>query len=120
MHVRRVHDRIVMHVCDVCSRTFKSKCALDNHQLIHSDIQMPKLECPICRAQLKNNNSYRKHMHRHDDTKHTCELCDKQYPNRLALDGHRRYKHGERDQHCRICDKSFRKPIELKVSLTTL
>lgn len=98
---------------------FKKKADFVQHQLMHNidagHRETPRLTCDICGAHLKNENSMRKHMERHGDSEHVCQLCDRVYYNRLSLDEHMRYMHSESDHSCTSCPKKFRTVHQLKV-----
>lgn len=115
-HIKRVHNLSDARVCQICSKVIKTKADFKTHQLTHIDSKLPKLQCKLCDAQLKNDNSMRKHMKRHNDTEHTCQICNRVYYNKLSLNEHMRYMHSGSEQACKMCEKVFRTSHQLKVS----
>ncbi|KAJ6641728.1 1,5-anhydro-D-fructose reductase [Pseudolycoriella hygida] len=113
-HIRGVHEFAFAHVCDICARVFKSKHVFQNHMQEHSTITRPKMQCNVCGAWLKHEESLRKHLKRHQDTFANCPICNKVLQNKHSLGNHIRSVHGERSHQCTMCDKAFKKAIVLK------
>lgn len=115
-HIKRVHHLIDAHACEICLKVLKSKADYKSHQLSHQNESQQKLRCNICGAHLKNENSMKKHMQRHNDVEHNCTICDRVYFNQLSLNEHMRIMHNGQEQTCTFCAKSFRTTQRLKVS----
>ena len=63
-------------MCDICSKTFKRKEALDNHAIVHQDL--PKdFKCVTCGAAFNSQQYLNRHISRHfAEKKHKCRDCD--------------------------------------------
>ena len=63
-------------MCDICSKTFKRKEALDNHAIVHKDL--PKdFKCVTCGAAFNSQQYLNRHISRHfAEKKHKCRDCD--------------------------------------------
>ena len=53
----------------------------------------PKFKCQICSAQLKQDNSYRKHMANSHGIGEKCNICNKLYVSIDALEKHKKKVH---------------------------
>lgn len=106
-------------MCEVCAKVFKSRAFFEKHQLEHLGKNLPRVQCSICKAWMKNEHTMRAHMRLHQDAGsiHECDICGKQGPSRNAVLKHKRFVHfSERKYKCTLCDKAFKRAITLKVS----
>ena len=53
----------------------------------------PKFKCHICSAQLKQDNSYRKHMANSHGIGEKCDICNKLFANTNVLEIHKKKVH---------------------------
>lgn len=105
-------------MCHICAKVIRGKTAFKRHQLEHSGVKIPEVQCEKCGSWLKDKYSLQKHMRRHNDEGclHICKLCGKNAPNQSALRSHFRYVHAsERTYECSVCKKAFKKPLNLRV-----
>ena len=84
-----------LHQCEHCGKEFKFKLGLRDHiKGVHSYIGPdPKYKCHICSAQLKQENSYRKHMANSHGIGEKCDICNKLYANKEVLERHKKKVH---------------------------
>ncbi|XP_036331074.1 transcription factor grauzone-like isoform X1 [Rhagoletis pomonella] len=116
-HMKTMHSTYGATMCDVCAKVIRGRTAFARHQLEHSGVVLPKVQCDKCGSWHKDKYSLQKHKRRHNDdgTIYVCKMCGKKAPNRSALLSHQRYVHtSARDFECNVCSKAFKKAITLK------
>ncbi|XP_055918231.1 transcription factor grauzone-like [Eupeodes corollae] len=121
VHVRVVHLKSYAHVCEICSKVFKSRVFFEKHQLEHMGQSLPKIQCQICKTWMKNEHTMRAHRRLHEDegTVHECDVCGKTGPSRNSILKHKRYVHlSERTFKCTTCPKAFKRAVSLKEHMT--
>lgn len=125
-HIDYTHASEHSEICDICSKTFKTKHAVEEHRQIHFKRPEDRIKCEICGHYLSNLKTYKRHRKNHDteSMENTCSYCGKISPNLNALKKHIHYVH-ERvaSFHCRYCEKSFKRArnlIDHEASVHTL
>ncbi|XP_067631679.1 transcription factor grauzone isoform X2 [Eurosta solidaginis] len=116
-HLKVMHSSYGATMCDICAKVIRGRAAFARHQLEHTGVVLPKVQCDKCGSWHKDKYSLQKHKRRHNDdgTVHVCAICGKVAPNRSALLSHQRYVHkSERVFECGVCKKAFKKAITLK------
>lgn len=72
---------VAPNTCAVCSRTFPSEEAMEEHALTH--VKRTSWLCDICGLVLKSSSNYRTHIARHDELAHEyqyqCNTCKKRF-----------------------------------------
>lgn len=113
-HIRRVHDHVYSHVCDICAKLFRSASSYElHHALVHAKTKM-SVQCDQCGRWLKHQKTLDKHMQWHTDKAVACPQCGKESPNKRALRAHIKLSHTEPAFSCTVCEKMFKKRQTLK------
>ena len=94
-HPEKLGKETKLHQCEQCGKEFKTSSNLKWHMNnSHSDKGPdPKYKCHICSAQLKQDNSYRKHMANSHGIGEKCDICNKLYVSKAALEKHQKKVH---------------------------
>ena len=94
-HPEKVGKEANLHQCELCGKEFTIRSNLRDHiKGVHSYIGPdPKYKCHICSAQLKQDNSYRKHMANSHGIGEKCDICYKLYVSTNALEKHKKQVH---------------------------
>ncbi|KAH7915029.1 hypothetical protein BJ138DRAFT_998655 [Hygrophoropsis aurantiaca] len=130
-HVTSIHSKATSTptkaACDLCSKTFKNRAALNSH----ANAKHPQtINCSLCQEQCDSKISLDKHIaNAHSCSKcpggvfltpkaledhlaehrnpYRCQACDTRYPDEEALDRH--FHDSADDVHptCSRCDKAF-------------
>lgn len=79
--------------CEICSRTFKTKKALTDHQKIHSQDRKPYKECPKCGKAIYSRSHYYEHVNSHDldsneIVRFSCSMCESTFQHTSSLKRH--------------------------------
>eukprot|EP00092_Neocalanus_flemingeri_P017432 GFUD01018856.1.p1 GENE.GFUD01018856.1~~GFUD01018856.1.p1 ORF type:complete len:533 (-),score=134.62 GFUD01018856.1:55-1605(-) len=108
-HIKYAHSEEVVKVqCPDCGRLFSTTGALKKHSSLHKP---PELPCPIC-GKLFHNNQYllRHAMSVHGDSsekKFKCDLCEKGFDTKPAMDGHKNWHLNLKPYQCRWCERTY-------------
>jgi uncharacterized Zn-finger protein len=111
-HIKRTHNNIRDHACDVCEKRFFTPKELKVHILKqHSPgyVDNSAYFCEICGKQYASTKSLRTHMKYHQEPEYRCafEGCQKGFITKLLLMNHEKTHFGQRDHMCHLCEKSF-------------
>jgi len=96
MHAEKLGVEQKFHQCEQCGYSTKNSKNLKDHmESAHSDNLKPdpKYQCHICHKQLKQDNSYRKHMANVHGIGERCEICNKLYRSKEVLAVHIKKMH---------------------------
>ncbi|OQR69039.1 hypothetical protein BIW11_04454 [Tropilaelaps mercedesae] len=78
--------------CEECGHVAKTKRMLKRHlATVHS--QERNYACPYCDAKYKSRSGLRVHSIKHNVGKHKCDVCDKLFPYKGALEEHMKVIH---------------------------
>ncbi|XP_059619197.1 zinc finger protein weckle-like [Phlebotomus argentipes] len=133
-HIRAMHSGDKPFVCEECGNSFKTRSALNAHQVSHVEertfqcTNCPKRfknqralkrhdedthqdtvhACPHCDVKLKNRRTFRSHLLVHSDVKkYKCNYCGSEYKRRKTFKDHLILHTGQRPYQCPFCDKTF-------------
>lgn len=98
-HVLRIHQKVPLgksYSCPDCSLTFIRNNDLRRHSYQHFTGKIFSCTFPDCNEMFKKAFKLQSHMMIHtpsNETKFACELCDRKYLRKAALNKHRRQTH---------------------------
>ncbi|XP_049884169.1 zinc finger protein 33A-like [Pectinophora gossypiella] len=118
-HVKRIHAVKREFVCDICSKTFRTKSRLESHMVTHNSTIAQKLSyCGSCKVQYKNIYVYRNHLRtsaNHAEQTYPCLDCNKQFASKEYWKKHYNFYHLRKSQfRCELCNKLFISDWRLK------
>ncbi|XP_076660554.1 uncharacterized protein LOC143363861 isoform X10 [Halictus rubicundus] len=108
-HITSKHSFHRPFKCATCDKTFKYKCDLKAHRLVHQDVDSSLLHCcDKCDYRTKTKNNLKSHyIRRHtDDYKFACEHCGKRFKMEWDLKFHIG-THGTSQHMCDVCGKFY-------------
>lgn len=108
-HILSKHSFHRPFKCNACGKSFKYKCDLKAHRLIHQELDSSLLHCcDKCDYRTKTKNNLKSHyIRRHtDDYKFACEHCGKRFKMEWDLKFHVG-THGTSQHMCDICGKFY-------------
>ncbi|XP_076288007.1 uncharacterized protein LOC143212765 isoform X9 [Lasioglossum baleicum] len=108
-HITSKHSFHRPFKCATCDKTFKYKCDLKAHRLVHQDVDLSLLHCcDKCDYRTKTKNNLKSHyIRRHtDDYKFACEHCGKRFKMEWDLKFHIG-THGTSQHMCDVCGKFY-------------
>ncbi|XP_017787940.1 PREDICTED: zinc finger protein 260-like [Habropoda laboriosa] len=108
-HITSKHSFHRPFKCSTCDKTFKYKCDLKAHRLVHQDVDSSLLHCcDKCDYRTKTKNNLKSHyIRRHtDDYKFACEHCGKRFKMEWDLKFHIG-THSNSQHMCDICGKFY-------------
>ena len=102
---KNVKEKVV-HMCDVCGKSFRRFREYLNHYRIHTG-ERPHV-CDICGKAFIRVQAAAEHRRRHTGEKpHQCDQCGLQFISGGELTKHRRYHTGEKIYKCKLCGKEM-------------
>ena len=106
-------SKLVNHVCDICSKSYKSKGNLTQHiQSVHKGLKFP---CDQCVYQATTKENLWAHLRSvHEKIKYPCDQCQHSATTKGDLKSHARSVHEGIKYPCSQCDKQFTKQANLK------
>lgn len=82
-HIRFVHTREGVCVCEECGKVFGDMCTLRYHKIVH--VQQRLSQCTICPKTFKDITHLKKHMEIHSEEMHECPECGRQFNTKRRL-----------------------------------
>ena len=71
IHIKRIHDLVRDHMCDVCCKTFATPQDLNNHQIVHTGEK--NFPCHICGQFIRGSQNLNVHLRvTHSNVKFKC------------------------------------------------
>lgn len=103
---RLIHTGELHYPCTHCPYRARTKYALLVHERAHSGVR--PLTCPHCPATFLNSSNLASHKRRHLPPAYHCQMCDKGFRFKEALQNHLATQHSTAKPHiCNSCGKSF-------------
>ena len=107
--------------CETCHKKFLLRSYFLAHQRIHSKANLKVFPCSLCTKTFKSKQNLIDHEACHLGLKYyKCEVCEKSFTTKTHLDCHLK-THNQIDQQfsCSVCNKSFKTKSYLKVHIKT-
>lgn len=114
-HIKTVHVGERPFVCEKCGKSFQTKGALKDHQIIHST-QFP-YQCSVCLKRFKFLTGVRSHEDTHTNTSYVCPHCGLQLNTKRTLKMHMVVHSDEKKYKCQYCGNGFKRSKALKSHL---
>ena len=101
--------------CEICSKKFKSKHTLKEHDKVHSSVVY---QCSQCSHETKHKHNLKEHMKNvHENTKVICNYCQKIFSGNSSLNAHKRGYCSSNSKDlsfiCNICKDTFNTQLKL-------
>ena len=112
-HIKRVHDKIKDHICDVCGKCFSTNQDIKAHGLVHTgELNFP---CHICGQRFISKQNLIIHTKIHTGEKpHVCKWCGKTFADESGLKSHIMTHTTIPEIPCEFCGKLFKYKRTLK------
>ncbi|KAJ6646783.1 Zinc finger protein, partial [Pseudolycoriella hygida] len=104
-------------ICDMCGVRLKTKSAVKNHLLIHTNTKSHA--CTICGKKFRQNSDRRIHERQHTGEKpFQCHECGKAFISKGLLTAHKK-SHEDTTYPCHICGREFNLPSGYRKHIQT-
>jgi len=104
MHVNYVHSTDRPFSCSMCTKSYKIKSELTQHEMTHSDHY--NYSCETCGKQFRGKVNLRMHMKTHlsdEEKKHVCSMCGHRFARLQHLRNHLTTHSSVGTFPCEIC-----------------
>ena len=108
---REVPQERIPQTCHICSKTFSSVSAVNNHiKYIHQGKKKPRYQCELCEYSHCLKSGLKIHVESvHEGRKHICSYCGEEFNTQKKLDGHIAFNHDRSKLFkCPFCDAEYR------------
>eukprot|EP00092_Neocalanus_flemingeri_P026148 GFUD01028339.1.p1 GENE.GFUD01028339.1~~GFUD01028339.1.p1 ORF type:complete len:683 (+),score=146.91 GFUD01028339.1:53-2101(+) len=106
-HVESQH-KDTQHMCEICSKAFKTKSAISKHMRRHSDVPYFKFPCSHCSKGAQSEKGLQTHMEtNHQGKQYMCAYCASAFTSSTERIMHEKRVHGEKTIPCNQCEKKF-------------
>lgn len=105
---RKLKDKQITFICDICNKVFKRNFSLKIHKRIHDD-EKP-FKCELCPMVFNQKSNYTKHKLIHLNQKpHKCTQCDNTFSQKSHLKTHQLLHAAEdlKPYKCNHCNEGF-------------
>ena len=118
IHIKRIHDLVRDHMCDVCCKTFATPQDLNNHQIVHTGEK--NFPCHICGKSYQTKDYLIIHTRIHTGEKpYFCEQCGKSFADPSSFKAHtKQHLDANKTFPCDICGKVLKREKTLKLHMT--
>ena len=117
VHIEKEHSE-AQQMCEICSKTFKTKSAIIKHRKRHFDADLFKFPCSQCSKGAQTEKSLQTHMETHHQGKQfMCAYCTAAFTSSSERIQHEKRVHGEKTISCPQCDKMFAMEMQLKLHI---
>ncbi|EDV94728.1 zinc finger protein weckle [Drosophila grimshawi] len=115
LHREGMHENAKPFVCDHCGKQLKTKTALNEHKLVHTEDR--PFSCTICKAGFKNRARLKVHYQIHEEPSYVCNICGKKLQTQRTWNMHKLVHSEERKFKCDVCGALFKRSKTLKTHL---
>ncbi|XP_055599588.1 zinc finger protein weckle-like [Uranotaenia lowii] len=111
-HIKAVHNKERLYVCEECGKALVTKGALKEHKLTHSDDQ--PFQCSCCSKSFKNLARLKIHEDTHNDTLYVCPHCGLKLNTKRTLKMHMVVHSDQKRFKCQYCGNEYKRSKALK------
>jgi len=117
VHIEKEHGH-AHHMCEICSKTFKTKSAIIKHRKRHMEGNFFKFPCSQCAKGAQTEQGLLTHMETHHQGKQfMCAYCTSAFTSSSDRIQHEKRVHSEKTIPCPQCDKMFALEQQLKLHI---
>lgn len=114
MHIKFVHTKERLYVCEECGKHFGDNASLKTHKIVH--MQERPSKCTLCPKSFKDISHLKKHMEIHTEATNACPECGKMFNTKRSLRSHMSVHSDQKMYKCHLCKLAFKRRYGLKVN----